>query len=466
VRLSHAPRTISSRFDEDNLVSAVGLVPVMALADRAGLSDLVGEHVFLAKPGGCNAPVKVSALVAGMIAGADSIEDMDLLRHGGMHRLFGGIRAPSTCGTFLRAFTFGHVLQLAAVSRRLLAGLAGRALLLVGADQISFVDIDDTMKATYGYAKQGAGYGYNGVKGLNALLGTITTPNGAPLICGALLRKGNTSSARGAARFVAGCVHTAKDAGAGADGGLVVMRADSAFYSHAVVAAARRGGARFCITARQNRSVQAAIATIDEAGWTPIQYPNAIFDADEQRWISDAEVAELDYTAFTSRPTAEQVSARLIVRRVTRLHTAPKVSGQGVLCDTYRYHAVFTDTPITMLLAESQHRGHAIIEGVHADLRAGALAHLPSGHFQANAAWLQCAVMAFNLTRAAGALAGGRHTKSTTASLRAHLISAPARIATTGRRPTLRLPRDWPWQPGWQQLFDTATTGPPTPAAA
>jgi hypothetical protein len=197
-------------------MSAVGLVPVMALADRAGLSDLVDEHVSLAKPGGANAPVKVSALVAGMVAGADSIDDMGLLRHGGMHRIFGGIRAPSTCGTFLRTFTFGHVLQLQAVARRLLANLAGHAPLLPGADQISFLDIDDTMKATYGYAKQGAGYGYNGVKGLNALLGTITTPTGAPLICGALLRKGNTSSACGAARFVAGCVHTAKDAGAGA----------------------------------------------------------------------------------------------------------------------------------------------------------------------------------------------------------------------------------------------------------
>ncbi len=447
-------------------MSAVGLVPVMALADRGGLSDLVDEHVALTKPGGCNAPIKVSALVAGMVAGADSIDDMDLLRHGGMGRLFGGIRAPSTCGTFLRAFTFGHVLQLAAVSRRLLAGLAGRAPLLPGADQVSFLDIDDTMKATYGYAKQGAGYGYNGVKGLNALLGTITTPTGAPLICGALLRKGNTSSARGAARFVAGCVHTAKDAGAGADGGLVVMRADSAFYAQSVVAAARRSGARFSITARQNRSVQAAIATIDDHAWTPIQYPNAIWEETEQRWISDAEVAEIDYTAFTSRAKAEHVTARLIVRRVTRLHASPKASGQGVLFDTYRYHAVFTDTPITVLQAESQHRGHAIIEQVHADLRAGALAHLPSGHFQANAAWLQCAVMAFNLTRAAGVLAGGRHTKSTTASLRAHLISVPARIATTGRRPTLHLPRDWPWQPGWQQLFDTTTTGPPTTAAA
>ncbi len=466
MQLSHAPRTISSRFDEDNLVSAVGLVPVMALADRAGLSELVGEHVALSKPGGCNAAVKVSALVAGMVAGADSIDDMDLLRHGGMHRLFGGIRAPSTCGTFLRTFTFGNVLQLAAVSRRLLAGLAGHAPLLPGADQISFVDIDDTMKGTYDYAKQGAGYGYNGVKGLNALLGTVTTPTGAPLICGALLRQGSTNSARGAARFVASCVHVAQGAGAGHDGALIVTRGDSAFFSHAVVAAARRSGACFSVTARQNRSVQAAIATIDEQAWTPIQYPNAIWEEAEQRWISDAEVAEIDYTAFTSRRKSEQVTARLIVRRVTRRHAAPKSSGQGMLFDTYRYHAVFTDSPITMLQAESQHRGHALIEQVHADLRAGALAHLPSGHFQANAAWLQCAVMAFNLTRAAGTLAGSLHTKATTATLRAHLISVPARIATSGRRPTLHLPRDWPWEPGWQQLFDTLATGPPTPAAA
>jgi len=205
------------------------------------------------------------------------------------------------------------------------------------------------------------------------------------------------------------------------------MRADSAFYSQAVAAAARRAGARFSITARQNRSVQAAIATIDDHAWTPIQYPNAIWEETEQRWISDAEVAEIDYTAFTSRAKAEHVTARLIVRRVTRLH--------------------------------------AIIEGVHADLRAGALPHLPSGHFPANAAWLQCAVMAFNLTRAAGALTGGRRTEATTASLRAHLISVPARIATSVRRPTLHLPRDWPFETGWQQLFDT-TTGPPTPAAA
>lgn len=465
MRLSHAVHTISSRFDEDNLVSAVGLVPVMALAERAGLSDLVAGHVRLGAPGGCNPAVKVTALVAGMVAGADSIDDMDLLRHGGMHRIFGGIRAPSTCGTFLRTFTFGHVQQLGAVSTRLLAALTGHAPLLPGADQISFVDIDDTMKATYGYAKQGAGYGYNKVKGLNALLATVTTPMGAPLICGARLRRGNTSSARGAARFVATSVAAARAAGAGRGRGLVVLRADSAYYSHAVVAAAGRAGARFSITARQNTSVQAAIATIDDTAWTPIRYPNALFDDDEQRWVSDAEVAEIDYTAFTSRPKADHVTARLIVRRVTRLQAAAKSSGQGTLFDTYRYHAVFTDTPITMLQAESQHRGHAIIETVHADLRAGPLAHLPSGQFAANAAWLQCAVMAFNLTRAAGALAGGLHTKATTASLRAHLIAVPARIATSGRRPTLHLPRDWPWETGWQHLIDTVTS-PPQPAAA
>ena len=308
MRLFHAPHTISSRFDEDNLVSAAGLVPVMALADRAGLFELVGERVSLAKRGGCNAAVKVSALVAGMVAGADSIDDMGLLRHRGMHRIVGGVRAPSTCGTFLRTFTFGHVLQLQAVSRRLLANLTGHAPLLPGADQISFVDIDDTMKATYGYAKQGAGYGYNGVKGLNALLGTVTTATGTPLICGALLRKGSTSSARGAARFVASCVHAAQGAGAGRDGGLIVARGDSAFYAHAVVASARPAGACFSITARQNRSVQAAIATISDQAWTPIKYPNAIWEEDEQRWVSGAEVAEIDYTAFTSRAKAEHVT--------------------------------------------------------------------------------------------------------------------------------------------------------------
>ena len=152
----------------------------MALAQRAGLTDLVASTLTLKAKGGVNAHLKVPALVAGMVAGADSIDDMDLLRHGGMGRLFTGIRAPSTLGTFLRSFTFGHVRQLDAVASRLLVNLAGQAPLLPGADQLAYVDVDDTVRQTYGYAKQGAGRGYTGVKGLNALLAKVSTRSSAP----------------------------------------------------------------------------------------------------------------------------------------------------------------------------------------------------------------------------------------------------------------------------------------------
>src|SRR5450756_1351896 len=161
---------LSASFDDPNLVSCAGLIPVMALAEWAGLHDLVAAHVRVPGSAGSNPAVKVAALVAGMVAGADTIDAMDLLRHGGMGRVLTAGRAPSTLGTFLRSFTFGHVRQLDAVASRLLVNLAGRSPLPVGADQDSFVDIDDTIKATYGHKKQGAGYGYSGVKGLNACL--------------------------------------------------------------------------------------------------------------------------------------------------------------------------------------------------------------------------------------------------------------------------------------------------------
>jgi hypothetical protein len=182
MQLLHEASRVSSVFDEPNLVSCAGLVPVVALAARVGLAGLVGQHLRLSVPGGVNARLKVPALVAGMVAGADCIDDMDLLRHGGMDRLFGGVRAPSTLGTFLRSFTFGHVRQLDAVASRFLAGLTAVTPLLRDAGQVAFVDIDDTVKATYGYAKQGAGYGYSGVKGLNALIATVSTPRSAPVI--------------------------------------------------------------------------------------------------------------------------------------------------------------------------------------------------------------------------------------------------------------------------------------------
>ena len=167
MRVSHAHTMV---FDDPNLVSCTGLAPVMQIAERAGLQDLTAQHVRIDKPGGGNARLKVPTLVAGMIAGADSIEDMALLRHGAMKRLFTGVRAPSTLGTFLRSFTFGHIRQLDAVASRLLISVCAQAPLLRAGDDLVYVDIDDTLKQSYGYAKQGAGRGYTGVKGLNALL--------------------------------------------------------------------------------------------------------------------------------------------------------------------------------------------------------------------------------------------------------------------------------------------------------
>jgi hypothetical protein len=291
------------------------------------------------------------------------------------------------------------------------------------------------------------------------LLATVSTPLAAPVIAATRLRRGSTNSARGAARLVADALVTAANAGAC---GLRIVRADSAYYGHDVIAAARRAGARFSVTARANPAVTTAIAGIDEQAWTPIRYPQAIFDAAEQRWVSDAEVAEVPFTAFTSRRTADHVTARLIVRRVKRLN--PKTRDQGELFAAYRYHAVFTDSPLSMLEAEACHRRHAIIEQVIADLKNGPLAHLPSGKFAANAAWLVLAAMAFNLTRATGCAAGGAHARATTATLRTQLIAVAARIARSARRLVLHLPRDWPWQTGWQRLFAAACCGPPAAA--
>lgn len=452
---------LSAVFDDPNLVSCAGLAPAMALAQRAGLADLVTEHLSLTAPGGANAHLKVPALVAGMVAGADSIDDMDLLRHGGMDRLFTGVRAPSTLGTFLRTFTFGHVRQLDAVASRFLTGLTRHAPLLAGADRIAYLDVDDTIKATHGYAKQGVGYGYNHVKGLNALIATLSTPSAAPVIVGTRLRRGNTNSARGAGKFVADALATSRSAGAT---GELIVRADSAYYGHDVAAAAHRAGARFSVTARMNPAVTAAISRIPEQSWVPIRYPNAIWDEDERRLVSDAEVAEIPFTAFTGRRKSEHITARLIVRRVKRLNPRAVPVGQGELFASYRHHGVFTDTPLDMLEAEVAHRAHAIIEQVHADLRSGPLAHAPCGSFAANSAWLVLTAIAFNLTRAAGALASLFHAKATTATIREQLIGVPARLARSARRLRMHLPEGWPWQHAWQALFTTTCGPPPRPA--
>ncbi len=446
---------VTAVFDDPNLVSCAGLAPVLQLAERAGFQDLVANHVRIGKVGGARPVLKVPALVAGMIAGADSIDDMALLRHGAMSRLFDGIRAPSTLGTFLRTFTFGHVRQLDAVASRMLINLTRVAPLLPGIGELAYVDVDDTVRQTYGYAKQGAGRGYTGTKGLNVLLAILSTPTSRPLITAARLRKGSTNSARGAHKLVSDSLVTARSCGAS---GTLVLRADSAFFQSDVIAAVLRRNACLSITARLNTPVRKAIEAIPADAWTPIKYTNAVWDHDAQAWISDAEVAEIEFTSFTSKAKAQQVSARLIVRRVPDMNPA----NQSPLFTVYRHHAVFTNSPLPMLAAEKAHRAHAIVEQVIADLKGGPLAHLPSGKFWANSAWLVCAAMAFNLTRTTEVLASTFHAKATTGTIRAQLINVPARLARSARRLTLHLPTDWPWQSEWEQLH----TGASPPATA
>jgi hypothetical protein len=364
----------------------------------------------------------------------------------------------------LRGFAFGHVRQLDAVASRLLAGLAVRTPLLAGLGEgLVCVDVDDTVIEVHGYAKQGTGFGYTGVRGLNALLATVTTGRSAPVIVAQRLRKGSANSARGAQRLVRdalAAVRSLRPAGAGST---VLLRTDSAFYGHATVGAAVRAGAQVSVTVRMDPKVKAAIASIAEDAWTPIEYPEAIYDQESGRWISRAEVAEAGFTAFSSRAKAEQVSGRLVVRRIPDLNRA--VPGQGSLFELWRFHAFFTTSGLDTVTADKTHRGHAVIEQVNADLKNSALAHLPSGRFAANSAWLVCAVMAFNLTRAAGTIAGGRLAKATTATIRRALVTVPARIASSGRRLTLHLPATWPWQQAWTEVF-TRACGPPRPATS
>ena len=467
MRLFHDPAKISASFDDPNLVSRAGLVPVMALAERAGLGGLVRRNVQIAAKAGGYPDLKVACLVAGMAAGADSIDDMDLLRHGAMTDLFGGVRAPSTLGSFLRSFTWGNVRQLEKAGRELLAELARWAPMLPGARTLAFVDFDSMQRRVYGHHKQGAAFGHTKiqgktvlVRGLNALAATISTPVAAPVIAATRLRGGSANSARGAASFAAGALAAARDAGCT---GTIVARADSGFYGAAFAGACRRAGAYFSVTARMDPAVKAAIASVPEDAWTPIKYPRAIWDDQLRAWVSDAQVAEVPYTAFASKK-GQAVTARLIVRRVRDLNRKA-AGGQGELFPVWRYHPVFTDSPFTMLQAEEQHRDHAVVEQVFADWTDGPMAHMPSGSFAANAAWLTCAAISANLVRAAGCLASAFHARARGATIRADLIDVAARAARRGRgHLTLHLPQDWHRQAEWLNLFEAAC-GPPARAA-
>ena len=454
VRVSHRFTAGSARFDEDNLVSYAGLVPVLGFAEQTGLSEIITEKVSISQPriksGLANPVPKLLSVIAGMCAGADSIDDLDVLRSGGMGTLFDGVYAPSTLGTLLREFTFGHARQLESVLRDHLIAVAGRGELLAGIAQQAFIDIDSLLRPVYGHAKQGASYGHTKIagkqvlrKGLSPLATTISTARTAPVIAGMRLRAGKTGSGKGAGRMVAQAIATARAAGAT---GNILVRGDSAYGSRAVVRACLRAKVQFSLVMTKNQAIRRAIDSISEHQWTPVRYPNAVQDPDTGAWISDAEVAEVPYTAFAS--TADRISARLVVRRIKDARYP------DALFPVWRYHPFFTNSQLPTVEADLTHRRHAIIETVFADLIDGPLAHLPSGRFGANSAWVLCAAIAHNLLRAVGTLTGEPHHVARGATLRRRIITVPARLARPGRKPVLHLPRRWPWATAWLRLWN------------
>jgi len=454
-------------FDDGNLVSCAGLVPVMALAERAGLSELISAGVAFKSSrvasAGVNPAGKLTSVIAGMAAGADSIDDLDVIRAGGMPRLFAGVYACSTLGQFLREFTHGHALQLASVLRGHLINLVAHSGLLPGLEARAFIDIDSLLRPVYGHAKQGASFGHTKIagrqvlrKGLSPLATTISTAEGAPVLAGIRLRAGKAGSGKGAASMVTEAIGTARAAGAT---GELLVRGDSAYGNSAVVGACVRAGARFSLVLTKNPAVNRAIASIPEQDWTPVHYPVAVTDPDTDELISDAEVAEVCFTAFAS--TKHPVTARLIVRRVRdRARLAE-------LFPVWRYHPFFTNNTEPTADADITHRRHAIIETVFADLIDGPLAHQPSGRFAANSAWAICAAITHNLLRAAGTLTSPKHAVARGATLRRQIVTVPARIARPQRRHLLHLPAHWPWAEQWIALWHRVfwpATGPPAPA--
>lgn len=458
---SHAWRGGGAVFDEDNLVSHAGLVPLLALAERGGLSQLLAEHVRFVdervRSGAANPTPKLTSIIAGMAAGADSIDDLDVVRAGGMKRVFGGVYAAATLGIFLREFTHGHTRQLSAVLRRHLIALAERTPVLDGIRGCVFIDIDSLLRPVYGHAKQGASFGHTKIagktilrRGLSPLAVTICTEVAAPVVAGVRLRAGRAGSAKGAASMITEAINTAKDAGAQA--GKILVRGDSAYCNGKVVTAVVKAGARFSVAITRNPAVDAAIGTIADEQYTPVHYPGAVVDPDTGQLISDAQVAEVPYTAFAG--TRHQITGRLVVRRVLDANT------QDPLFPVWRYHPLFTNTTEATTAADITHRQHAICETVWSDLIDGPWAHQPSGRFPANVAWTILAAITHNLLRAAGTLTRtARYAAARGATLRGHLINVPARLARPQRRPVLHLPAHWPragaWLTFWRAVFNT-----------
>jgi hypothetical protein len=410
---SHSPDSLAVAFDDQHAVANAGLLLTATLGDRLGIQTLADQLVDLGRrPGAARPGRKVMTLVHAMVAGGDTIDDVDLLRSGSTAAVLGHqVMAPSTCGTFLRSFTFGHVRQLDRLAEAVLtrAWAAGAG---PGAAPMT-MDLDSTICEVYGHAKQGAAYGYTKVLGYHPLLATRADTGE---LLHTRMRTGSANTARGAERFVNELAGRVRRAGAA---GPLTLRADSGFWSAKVLAACRRHNIRFSITVRQTKEVRAAIAAIQEAAWTDIDYP-------------DTGIAQVAETSLGD--------TRLLVRR-TRL-----VGPQATLWPDWRYHAVVTDRHGSAVELDADHRRHAVMELAIRDLKAGAgLRHCPSGKFLANAAWLLLASLAHNLLRWVAALGLGANRPVVAKTVRRRLLTLPGRLTRSARRRRLHLPTDWPW---------------------
>ncbi len=413
---------VAVTFDDPTLVADAGLLVPATLMVRLGLEVLVNQMVRLGgRIGGARPGRKVLTLVAAILTGATHIDHVDRLRAGATQKVLPfRVMAPSTLGTFLRAFTFGHIRQLDAVIaetiRRAWAPGAGP-----GADRM-VIDLDSTVCEVHGKLKQGAAYGYTHVLGYHPLV-AVWSKTGE--ILHARLRKG--SSQRGHKRFVSELIARVRRAGAA---GPLVVRADAGFWSWALIDTLRRAGVAWSITVTINAQIRACIEAIDESAWVPIAYPDG----------GEAQVAEASYLTHVR---GEERTVRLIVRR-TRLAGR----AQRALWPDWRHHAFVTDLDLPLVEMDRFHREHATVELAIRDLKEGAgLEHCPSGRFFANAAWLACAVLAHNLIRWSARLGDVHPDDQLTVArtVRTRVLALPGRLVNRSGTIVLRLPERWPW---------------------
>ncbi len=404
---------VQVKFDDERVVCDAGIAVVATLALRLGIEALAGDLVRLRRdrPGAANAGRKVMAVICAMVLGADSIDDTAVLRAGRTGRLLGGwIPAPSTLGTFLRAFTFGHVRQLDALLGRSIerAWKAGAG---PGADRL-VIDVDSFVGEVCGRLKQGASYGYTRLLGYHPILATRADTRETLHI---RLRKGSANTQKGIKRFCDELIARVDRAGAT---GTKLLRADSGFWNTKVFERLELAGWQYSIGVRTIKTVRAAVEAIDETTWQPIAYPDD----------GEAQIAETTYDG-----------RRLIVRR-TRL-----VGAQAELWPDWRHFCLITNRTEDITIVEAEHREHAVVEQVIADLKDQALAHFPSGEFHANGAWTVLGALAHNMLRWTQLLGLPATTVRAARTLRRQLIQVPGRLTRHARGWTLHLPARWPW---------------------